>query len=241
VINAIAALQVIDGSTTLPHTITLTSTPSGTITATDLTGPDASGMVTELSRSWNGLLVEASGNKVTISGAPVNVTTSTSGTFTVKATVKIGTIETPSQRTFTITLEPKGTPAFSAISPVTLPQGEAAEESIAVTSTGGTVRLSGVTPASWNGLNLSVSGSTIAINGSPTNAGSQSFMVSGTVGANTGTVTGEFTINVTESPSTPTTPGGSSSSSSGGGGCNSGIVLLALSLLAPLALRGKKR
>jgi Synergist-CTERM protein sorting domain-containing protein len=171
-----------------------------------------------LSRSWNGLIVTASSSgKITIDKDPSaaasaqaqDVTALAIGTFTVTGTVTVsGGTPTPVTQTFDISYTPTTTPtgpAFNTIGTIRLTTAEDTTETIDITSTAGTVTLSSVTPPSWNGLTLSTSGNTITIKGAPTIAGSQAFTVLGSVGS-TPSVTGQFTIIVTDGGSQPTPP-----------------------------------
>jgi Synergist-CTERM protein sorting domain-containing protein len=192
-LDEIAQIQITASETPLPHTITLTSTPRGAIAATALTGPKDSTGSGALACTWKGLKISVSGDKITISkDSSAAVAAPVSGTFTVKAAVTIGTTTTHAEQSFTITLSPKGTPTILAIPPLWLITEDVVDNTIKAESSAGTVDLKSVAPGNWNGLLLSVYGTSIQVLGSPLEAGSHKFTIAGTVG--TTQVTGEFVI-----------------------------------------------
>jgi hypothetical protein len=173
--------------------LTLTSTPEGAIEAAALIGPADSTSPSPSTCVWRGLKISADKSKITIDkDSPAAIAVPVVGEFTVKGTVTIGTTVTPVAQNFTVILYPEETPTIRSIAPLKLNTGEVVDETILVESSGGTIALDKVEPKSWNGLQLSVSGSEIRVEGRPLDADSRKFTATGAIGH--ARVTTEFSI-----------------------------------------------
>ncbi|MDR3355376.1 MAG: SYNERG-CTERM sorting domain-containing protein [Synergistaceae bacterium] len=202
-LDEIAEVRITLDETTLPQTVALSSTPKGAVNATALAGPAGSAKLDALSCAWKGLKISASGSNITVSkySSPATAVPVT-GTFQVSADITVGTTVTNNvAQSFKVTLLPKSTPTILTFPPLKLTAGEIVNKIIRAGTTGGTIALSGVVPASWNGLSLAVSADVIKVSGIPIEAGSRKFTITGTSGA--AKATGELTITVAADPTAP--------------------------------------
>ena len=197
-----ASLSGVAGTAMGTNTIMASSTTTGTVVVTGLT---LSG-TTATSHTWQGLTISTSGtgNTISVSGTP---TVSGTATFTVVGTVG-GAAATSS--TFTITVNPAGTPGTPSLSlsstGISTTTMSTLDRTITVSSTtSGTVAVAGVsgggqssasTDFTWNGLRIRTSGTSITVTGTPTTVNSATFTVSGTVGGVAAT-SATFSISVT--------------------------------------------
>jgi hypothetical protein len=179
---------IVTPTTALPIELLVVSSP-------DHKTAGVTGVTAKLSSHETGLSVSCAGNRVILNGKK---------RMEGKTTLIIsGSVDgTPRSISIPVVVTMKGT--IQPISPLKLTTGKFAQETIEVKASSGTVTLSGVEPSKWNGLALSVSGSKIAVTGTPVNAASQKFTVAGSLGSEK--FTGEFTITAV-SPGTPGTPG----------------------------------
>ncbi|MDR1649414.1 MAG: hypothetical protein LBR71_04060 [Synergistaceae bacterium] len=184
------------------QTVALTSTPKGIVEVTALAGPADSTSPNPLNCIWKGLKISASGDTLTIAqDDPIAIAAPVSGEFKVKATITIGTTVERVEQNFSIAIYPQGTPTIQSISPLELIMKNPVDETIQASASSGKVVLDSVDPASWNGLQLSASGSGIRVKGSPLDAGSQKFTLTGRVGPVK--VTAEFAIIVADLEAVP--------------------------------------
>ena len=192
----------------------------------------------------------------------ISGTSTTAGTYTFTVTASQGTEKASKQ--YTITIHPEDdsvTPAPAetvSITKLSLPSGTAGTNY----NDAFTANVSGVTWSVSSGslpAGLSLNSATGAISGTPTTAGTYTFIIKAAKG--TASDTREYTMTVlsaepvpsvpdntdtsptpepesdTSSPSTPDNTEEVSSSGGGGGGCDSGFGLLGLALLAAILTR----
>lgn len=174
--------------------------------AVEVTGLTQSSSTTGKSIKWNDLTISASGSTITVTGTPG---AADSTDITVSGTVG-GT--TATSATLRISVAAAGTPQLqldSSAASATVGSAMATKTFTVTGSLAGAIVVNGVTGGTqttvskeftWKGLTIKTDGNKVTVSGTPTETGSATFTVSGTVGGVTAQ-TAAFTVTITQAAS----------------------------------------